>query len=172
MYVPSQIGANLQERIFGCHPSVLIFHLLDREKILVILRLVCLSFLLKSYRDRKERRLQLASYKAGWVSFFEVSSWLNTSLGKSVPELAKHYILVNSMEGHHTLATAELQYYFNWALPTDLHAWFAKDAREHVALTWKQTTYKAGANPRVDAEFCNSSWTSTFGHWTLNICSP
>lgn len=47
--------------------------------------------------------------------------------------------LLNTMEGHLTLVTAALWYYFNWTFLTDLHAQFAKDAREYVALASKQT---------------------------------
>lgn len=109
------------------------------------------------------------------IIFQSIKIMKYTSLGTSVPALAKHYVLVNTMEGHYTLVTAELWYYFNWALPTDLHAQFAKDAREHVALTLKKTSLhsiiEAGVNPSVDTEFCNSSWTHTVGHLTLNICN-
>lgn len=57
----------------------------------------------------------------------------------SIYTLAKHYLLLNTMEGHLTLVTAVLWYYFNWTFLTDLHTQFAKDAREYVALTCKQT---------------------------------
>lgn len=92
-------------------------------------------------------------------------------MGTSVPALAKHYGVVNTMEGHHSLVTAELWYYFNWVLPTDLHAQFAKDAREHVVLTLNSlhSISKAGVNLGVDTEFSNSSWTNAIGHLRLNI---